>query len=336
MKVLSCKSPGEFEYLESKMPKLSEGRAIVKIKRIGICGTDLHAFEGTQPFFSYPRTLGHELSGEVIEIGESEEIFKGDDVTVIPYFNCGSCIACKKGKPNCCQNISVFGVHEDGGMQEYVSLPIPSLVKKEGLSLEQLALAEPFAIGAHGVRRAGVKPGHVVLVVGAGPIGLGVLEFARIAGATVIAMDTNEKRLEFCQKEWNVEHVVKAGNNAFEAIREITKGDFCDSVIDATGSLTAINQGFQYIAHGGNYVLVGLQKGEIAFSHPEFHKREATLMSSRNATREDFDQVLDAMASGQFSVDKYITHRVRFDQVKNDFQSWLNPETGVIKALVEM
>jgi len=336
MKILSCKTPGEFEYQESTIPKLSEGRAIVKIKKIGICGTDLHAFEGTQPFFSYPRILGHELAGEIIEIGTHDELLPGDQVTVIPYFNCGSCVACRNGKPNCCQKISVFGVHEDGGMREYVSLPIASLVKKEGLSLEQLAMAEPFAIGAHGVRRAGVKPGQFVLVIGAGPIGLGVMEFARIAGATVIAMDINEKRLEFCKEVWKIPHVVKAGKTANEAIQEITNGDFCDAVIDATGSLAAINQGFQYIAHGGTYVLVGLQKGEIAFSHPEFHKREATLMSSRNATRADFMQVLDAMASGQLSVDNYITHRVSFDQVKEDFPSWLDPATGVIKAMVEM
>ena len=336
MKILSCKSPGEFEYLESIKPELSEGRAIVKIRRIGICGTDLHAFEGTQPYFSYPRILGHELAGEIVEIGSQQDFAVGDLVTVIPYFSCGTCVACRNGKPNCCQKISVFGVHEDGGMQEYVSLPISSLVKKEGLSLEQLALAEPFAIGAHGVRRAGVKSGQSVLVIGAGPIGLGVMEFAKIAGATVIAMDINENRLKFCKEEWGVSHVVKAGKTAIEEIQQITNGDFCDSVIDATGSLTAINQGFQYIAHGGNYVLVGLQKGEIAFSHPEFHKREATLMSSRNATREDFDQVLEAMATSQIALDKYITHKVSFEQVKDDFQSWLNPETGVIKAMVEM
>ncbi|WP_057935646.1 zinc-binding alcohol dehydrogenase family protein [Algoriphagus resistens] len=336
MKILSCVSPGEFSFIEGGLPQISGGRAIVKIKKIGICGTDLHAFEGTQPFFSYPRILGHELAGEVMEIEENKEISKGDWVTVIPYFSCNVCVACRNGKPNCCQKISVFGVHEDGGMQEFVSLPIASLVKRAGLSLEQLALAEPFAIGAHGVRRAAVKSGQFVLVIGAGPIGLGVMEFARIAGATVLAMDINEKRLEFCREVWNIPHVVKAGNSAYGLIEEITNGDFCDAVIDATGSLTAINQGFQYIAHGGSYVLVGLQKGEIAFSHPEFHKREATLMSSRNATREDFDQVLDTMASGQLPLEKYITHRVQFDQVKEDFQSWLNPETGVIKALVEM
>lgn len=227
MKLLSCLAPGEFEYQEAEMPKVSKGRAIVKIKRVGICGTDLHAFEGTQPYFSYPRILGHELAGEVVDIEENNGISKGDQVTVIPYFSCGTCVACRNGKPNCCQKISVFGVHEDGGMREFVSVPVTSLVKKEGLNLDQLALAEPFAIGAHGVRRAGVKPGQTVLVIGAGPIGLGVMEFARIAGAKVIAMDINEQRLQFCKDAWNIPHVVKAGSSSHEQIGEITNNDFC-------------------------------------------------------------------------------------------------------------
>ncbi|WP_373397934.1 zinc-binding dehydrogenase [Algoriphagus halophilus] len=114
----------------------------------------------------------------------------------------------------------------------------------------------------------------------------------------------------------------------------MTNGDFCDVVIDATGNSTAIHQGFQYMAHGGTYVLVGLQKGEIAFSHPDFHKRESTLMSSRNATKADFEQVLEALASGKINVKNYITHRVNFEGVKSNFKSWLDPKTGVIKAMV--
>ncbi|MBN7815886.1 zinc-binding alcohol dehydrogenase family protein [Algoriphagus pacificus] len=336
MKELSCKTPGEFEYKNAQEPVLSEGRAIIQIKRIGICGTDLHAFEGTQPYFSYPRTLGHELAGEVSEIESNSDFQKGDLVTIMPYFSCGTCVACRKGKTNCCQKISVFGVHEDGGMREFVSVPISTLIKREGLQLDQLAMAEPFAIGAHGVRRAGVKPGDRVLVMGAGPIGLGVMEFARIAGAEVIALDINEQRLDFCKNILNITHTVKASEHTRKEIEELTAGDFCDVVIDATGNSTAIHQGFQYMAHGGIYVLVGLQKGEIAFSHPDFHKRESTLLSSRNATKADFEQVLEALATGKIKVKNYITHRVNFDEVKSNFQSWLDPKTGVIKAMVEV
>ncbi|WP_074225115.1 zinc-binding alcohol dehydrogenase family protein [Algoriphagus halophilus] len=334
MKELSCKTPGEFEYKDTQKPILSQGNAIIKIKRIGICGTDLHAFEGTQPYFSYPRTLGHELAGEVFEIESNSEFQIGDLVTIMPYFSCGTCVACRKGKTNCCQKISVFGVHEDGGMREYVSVPISTLIKREGLQLDQLAMAEPFAIGAHGVRRAGVKPGDRVLVIGAGPIGLGVMEFAKIAGGEVIALDINEQRLDFCKNILNIAHTLKASEQTKREIEELTNGDFCDVVIDATGNSTAIHQGFQYMAHGGTYVLVGLQKGEIAFFHPDFHKRESTLMSSRNATKADFEQVLEALASGNINVKNYITHRVNFEGVKSNFESWLDPKTGVIKAMV--
>ncbi|MBD8488199.1 zinc-binding alcohol dehydrogenase family protein [Echinicola sp. CAU 1574] len=336
MKILTCTEPGEFEYGEGIQPEISPGKAIIKIKRIGICGTDLHAFEGTQPYFSYPRVLGHELAGELVAVDGVQGFSPGDLVTIIPYFNCGECVACKAGKPNCCAKISVFGVHEDGGMKEFITVPSTALVKQEGLDLDQLALAEPLAIGAHGVRRAGVSEGEFVIVMGAGPIGLGVMEFARIAGGKVIAMDINEDRLAFCREVLGVDHTVNAKGDYKSEIAKITGGSFAESVIDATGSAIAIHNGFELMAHGGRYVLVGLQKGPIEFSHPEFHKRESTLMSSRNATREDFDAVLKALKDQQVKAASYITHRVTFDQVKEDFSSWLDPANKVIKAMVSL
>ncbi|AWW29542.1 alcohol dehydrogenase [Echinicola strongylocentroti] len=336
MKILTCKKPGHFEYVEGEKPTSSSDKALIKIKRIGICGTDLHAYEGTQPYFSYPRVLGHELSGELIETGGAEGFSVGDLVTIIPYFNCGKCVACLAQKPNCCASISVFGVHEDGGMKEYISVPPSALVKEDGLSLDQLALAEPLAIGAHGVRRADVKSGEFVVVMGAGPIGLGVMEFARIAGGKVIAMDINEDRLAFCRETLGVEYTVNAKGDFRKEIEKITGGNFAEAVIDATGSSIAIHNGFGLMAHGGRYVLVGLQKGPIEINHPEFHKRESTLMSSRNATREDFDTVLKALKEQKVKAESYITHRVSFDQVKEDFASWLDPANKVIKAMVTL
>jgi len=337
MKTLVCTTPGQFEYQLGQMPALTPGNAIIKIKRIGICGTDLHAFEGTQPFFAYPRILGHELAGELVDFDNAPGFTKGETVTFIPYFYCGTCIACRSGKQNCCADIKVFGVHIDGGMAEYVSVPSYSLVHGEGLSEDELALVEPLAIGAHGVRRADVQPGESVLVVGAGPIGLGIMEFARIAGANVIAMDINENRLDFCKNKLKVHHTINAATeNVDEALKAITNNDYPTVVIDATGSLRAISNAFQYMAHGARYVLVGLQKGEISFSHPEFHKREATLMSSRNATRADFEHVIDSMKKGLVDPTNYITHRVNFGEVKDEFKGWLDPANGVIKAMVSM
>jgi threonine dehydrogenase-like Zn-dependent dehydrogenase len=184
MKTLVCAAPGKFEYATGKKPELQKRNAIIKIKRIGVCGTDLHAFEGTQPYFNYPRILGHELAGELVEFDNAPGFKQGEAVTFIPYFNCGECIACRKGKTNCCTRMQVCGVHVDGGMVEYLSVPSSSLLHGEGLSFDELALVEPLAIGAHGIHRAAVEPGEFVLVIGAGPIGLGTMEFARIAGST--------------------------------------------------------------------------------------------------------------------------------------------------------
>jgi 2-desacetyl-2-hydroxyethyl bacteriochlorophyllide A dehydrogenase len=334
MKALVCIEPGRLEYREVEAPMARPGQAIIKIRRIGICGTDLHAFEGTQPFFEYPRILGHELAGDLVDLDRAPGFSPGDAVTVIPYFHCGTCIACRTGKPNCCAFLKVCGVHIDGGMVDYLAVPLGSLVAARGLSYDQLALVESLAIGAHAVRRAAVQPGEFVLGVGGGPIGLGPREAARTAGGEVIAMDINEGRLRFCREKLQVLHTVIGGDSAMEELRNITRGEMPTVVVDATGNLEAINQSFQYMAHGARYVLVGLQKGEIRFSHPEFHKREGTVRSSRNATRQDFDHVMDAMRNGLIDPAVYITHRVGFDEVKAEFAGWLNPAKGVIKAMV--
>jgi 2-desacetyl-2-hydroxyethyl bacteriochlorophyllide A dehydrogenase len=336
MKVLLCEKPAKFEYIERNGPSAKTENAILKVKRIGICGTDLHAFEGTQPYFEYPRVLGHELACEIADMKSNGEFTIGDNVTFIPYFNCGECIACKNGLTNCCVNMKVFGVHIDGGMSEYISVPVNKLLQGGNMSFDELALVEPLAIGAHAVRRAAVRPGEFVLIAGAGPIGLGTMEFARLAGANVIAMDMNEGRLDFCKERLHIKHVINPSTmDVMKQLKQFTGGDMPTVVIDATGNLKAINTGFQYMAHGARYVLIGLQKNEILISHPEFHKREATLMSSRNATREDFDHVMTCMKKGLVDPATYITHRVGFDEVKDNFNSWLDPASGVIKAMVE-
>lgn len=337
MRALICTEPGAFEYKEISAPDPEPGHAIIKIKRVGICGTDLHAYEGTQPYFSYPRILGHELSGDIVDADHAPGFVPGEAVTIIPYFNCNQCIACRNDKPNCCTSIKVCGVHIDGGMVDYLSVPSYSLMKNEGLSYDELALIEPLAIGAHGVRRAGVTKNEFVLVIGAGPIGLGTMEFARIAGAPVIAMDINESRLQFCRSTQKAAYTINAAvENVLERLKEITHGDMPTVVIDATGNREVINNALQYLAHGGRFILIGLQKSEINFSHPEFHKRETTLMSSRNATEADFLHVMHAIKQGWVDPFTYITHRINFNNLKDEFAGLLNPGAAVIKAMVEL
>ena len=229
----------------------------------------------------------------------------------------------------------VFGVHIDGGMREFVSVPDHALLKCEGLSLDELALVEPLAIGAHAVKRAAVANGEFVLVIGAGPIGLGIAQFARIAGAHVIVVDVIDDRLQFCTTHVGVEHTINPlTQDVMESLKQITSNNMPTVVMDATGNLKAINNAFAYLAHGGRYVLVGLQKVHISFSHPEFHKREATLMSSRNANVSDFEHVMDAIKNGLVQPANYITHKVTFSEVATQFESWLNPNSKVIKAVV--
>jgi 2-desacetyl-2-hydroxyethyl bacteriochlorophyllide A dehydrogenase len=337
MRALICNEPRKIEERQIKKPESEQGCAIIKITRIGICGTDLHAFEGTQPYFSYPRILGHELAGEIVEISGTDEFKKGELVTFIPYLNCGNCIMCAQGKTNCCINIKVFGVHIDGGMTEYLSVPSRLLLKVKGISPDAVALIEPLAIAAHAIRRGEVTMKDNVIIAGVGPIGVGIAQFAKMKGANVIVVDVNEDRLAFSREQLGIEKTVNASQvDAIARINEMTNGDMASVVFDATGNLQALQQGFKYMGHGSKYVLVGLQLKDISFSHPEFHKREGTLMSSRNATRDDFENVIDAITSGKIDPLNMVTHHTRFENVKEQFPQWLDPKNKVIKVLVEL
>lgn len=337
MNAVVCIRPGELKSISKIAPTPEEGQAIVKIRRVGICGTDIHAFDGTQPYFTYPRILGHELAGELVDGDHVKGVSVGERVTVIPYWGCGTCIACREGKPNCCVQMRVCGVHVDGGMVEYLSVPAEAVIPGDGLTLDELAMVEPLAIAAHGVRRAGVRKGEFVLVVGAGPIGLGIIQFCKLAGAKVIVMDIDERRLEFCRNVIRPDHLVNPSSiNAVDEIKRITNTDMPTAVFDATGSLAAINGALAFLAHGGRYVLVGLQSGNLSFNHPEFHKREATLMSSRNALKEDFEFVISCIKEKTVQPLKLITHRLAFGDLQSKFNDLIGSKELVVKAMVDV
>lgn len=337
MRAIICEQIDQLRLVEQEEPVLQPGTAIVRIRRIGICGTDLHAYKGNQPFFSYPRVLGHELAGIVEQIDDPQGRVKmGDQVSVIPYMHCGICIACRNGKTNCCTDMKVLGVHIDGGMREQIAVPVTHLLVTNELTLDQAAVLEPLGIGAHAVRRSGLEAGETALVIGSGPIGLGVMAFAKHRGARVIAMDIQEERLAFCRQWAKVDETVNALQGAKERLAELTGGEYPTAVFDATGNARSMTDAFGFVAHGGRLVYVGLVKAELSFSDPEFHKREMTLMGSRNATIEDFAAVREAVQSGAIDVPSFITHRVPFAEMIGHFDSWLKPESKVIKAMVEL
>lgn len=337
MKSIVCEKPWQLKMKEVDLPKVQLGEALIRVRRVGICGTDLHAFKGEQPYFTYPRVLGHEISGEVAEVGESSYGLKqGDPVAVIPYLECGKCIACRMGKTNCCTRLNLFGIQRDGGMSEYLSVPVDHLIKSEKLNLDQLAMAECLSIGAHAVRRACIEKGEFALVIGAGPIGMAVIQSARMAGAKVMALDIVETRLKFCRDKLKVDHLIHGERAPVKEIESITNRDYPTLVFDATGNAKSMEKSFNLVAHGGRYVLVSLVQDNITFFDPDFHRRELTLLSSRNATRQDMEHIVRSLEAGIVDGTSFITHRASLDQVISQFESWLKPETGVIKAVVEL
>lgn len=337
MKSIVCEKPYKLKFADLPLPKKKKGEALIRLKRIGICGTDMHAYKGNQPYFTYPRILGHELSGFILDIEKNKVGLEvGDQVAVIPYVHCGACIACRNGKTNCCTALSVIGVHQDGGMCEVLSVPIQNLVKAEGITLDQAAIIEPLAIGAHAVKRSAIIEGENVLVIGAGPIGLGVMAFAKQQGARVLAMDINEERLEFCEKWAKVDATIRAGKESIPLLKEQTSGNFPTIVFDATGNVHSMEGAFQYVAHGGKLIYVGLVENEIRFFDPDFHKKELTLLASRNATTDDFSYVLGKIQTDAINSNDYITHHSSFDDFLNKFDHWLLPDSKVIKAMIEL
>jgi 2-desacetyl-2-hydroxyethyl bacteriochlorophyllide A dehydrogenase len=314
------------------------GEARIRIHRIGVCGTDIHAFGGRQPFFSYPRILGHELGVEVLGVGpDVTNLRPGDRCSVEPYLNCGQCIACRRNKPNCCTQLKVLGVHQDGGMREEIVVPARKLHPSAQLSYDQLALVETLGIGCHAVQRAGLEAGEFVLVIGAGPIGLAVTQFAIEGGAKVILMDISESRIDFCRKQLGVQHTINsAKEKPLDALREITSGDLPTAVFDATGNPLSMKAAFDYPAAGGRIVFVGLFPGEVAFDDPNFHRREMTLMGSRNAHPADFSRIIRLIEEGRINTTPWITHRAAFANVVEQFPQWTQPATGVIKAMIDV
>lgn len=337
MRAVILDEPGRFR-LDTlpEPPAPGPGEVLVRVGRVGICGTDLHAFRGRQPFFSYPRILGHELGVEVVEVGAGVEgLAPGDHCAVEPYLNCGTCIACRRGRTNCCEKLQVLGVHRDGGMVDWLVVPAHKL-HKSNLPLDHLALVEMLCIGAHAVRRGAPESGESVLVVGAGPIGLATAQFAKLAGAEVSMMEISPARRDFAQRHLGIERLVVPGDDPVAALTEALDGELPTMVFDATGNVHSMNAAFRYGANSGTYVLVGLVQADLTFHDPEFHRRELTLKASRNATGADFAAVIAALESGRVDIGPWITHRTPLDTFIDAFPTWLEPERGVVKAMLEL
>ncbi|WP_395019189.1 zinc-binding alcohol dehydrogenase family protein [Dongia sp.] len=336
MQAVVCRQPGEMAIEERPEPKRGEGEVLVGVQRIGICGTDFHIYEGKHPYLQYPRIVGHEFSGSVIEAPEGSALKPGETVVINPYVACGKCIACRNGKPNCCMQIGVLGVHRDGAMCERISVPERNVYPAGRLTVDQGAACEFLAIGAHAVARSEIIEGKRALVIGAGPIGLGVALFAKLAGGDITIMDRDTERLNFAVENGIAARAIAADDKVVEAVAAATSSEGYDVVFDATGNKASMEGAFRHVAHGGTLVLVSIVTENITFSDPEFHKREMTVKGSRNATRADFERVITAIESGHVPLDKLISHRTSLSGAITDLPRWVREKRGLVKALVEI
>jgi 2-desacetyl-2-hydroxyethyl bacteriochlorophyllide A dehydrogenase len=334
VKTISLSEPGKLSLIDTAPPESTPaGYAKVRVHRVGVCGTDYHAFHGRQPFFSYPRIIGHELGVEILAINDpagATKLSVGDHCAVEPYLNCGKCIACRRGRQNCCTHLQVMGVHVDGGMREQVLIPIAKLHRSKKLSMEQLALVETLGIGCHAVDRAQPTAGETALVIGAGPIGLSVIPFLQAAGAKVLVTDVSASRLEFCRKAMKVDGVLDAGKDIIPDL-----GELPTIVFDATGNAKSMMKAFDFVAPGGRLVFVGLFQGDVTFADPQFHRREMTLLATRNSLPRDFERIIKLVEDGVIDTGPWITHRAKAERILEAFPLWISPQAGVIKAVVE-
>src|SRR6266480_6335596 len=341
MKAIQLEKPRTFRSIDVPEPSApEEGEALVRIHRVGICGTDISGYLGKMPFFSYPRIPGHELGVEVLAVGEGVANVKpGDRCSVEPYLNCQKCYSCRRGHNNCCENHKTLGVMCDGGMCERMILPARKLHLSRKLTFDQLALVETLAIGCHAINRGEPQPGEHVLVIGAGPIGLSVIEFARLSGAQTIVMDMNEQRLAFVREKLGVPDTIltKGDGQELKRLGDLTDGQLADVVVDATGSNKSMSHALNYCAFAGRLVYVGITPEPVSFPHaPILHRRELTLLASRNALAPDFARIIKLIEDGEIDTRPWITHHADFEGMIGEFPNWLKPETGVIKAVVSV
>jgi alcohol dehydrogenase len=338
MKAIQLEEPKKFQVIEIDEPDSpGSGEALVRTHSMGICGTDISGYLGKMPFFKYPRIPGHELGVEVLEVGDGvTNVTAGDHCSVEPYMNCGDCHACRKGASNCCAHLNVIGVMIDGGLRSRFILPAHKLHPSGQLTFEQLALVETLAIGCHATDRSAVTAGENCLIIGAGPIGLSVIEFVKLTGAKTIVLDMNQQRLDFCTNVMGVDHTILLGNNLEQDLRDVTDGNLPDVVVDATGSNKSMSNAFTLVAPTGRLVFVGITTEEVAFRHPLFHKTEGTLLCSRNAVPSDFTRIIKLIEEGQIDTTPWITHHLGFDDVVGEFEKYTRPETGAIKAIIDV
>ncbi|SMC22975.1 2-desacetyl-2-hydroxyethyl bacteriochlorophyllide A dehydrogenase [Clostridium acidisoli DSM 12555] len=316
MKTVYLESPNNIKIRQIEEPVRKENEALIKVKVLGICGSDIGAYRGVNPLVSYPRIIGHEIAGEILEIGHnSKGIEKGERVIIDPYIYCSRCYPCSLGRTNCCEDLKVLGVHIDGGMTEFFTHPSELLFKvPENIPWEQIPMAEPLTIALHAIHRTKVKKEEHVVINGAGAIGILIALSAMAYGAIPIVIDIVDERLEFAAKLGIKNTINISRQNAEEKIRKITNGRMSEVVIEASGANAAIRNSLDYVSYAGRIALTGWPKKETSIPTDIITKKELDIRGARTSAGE-FEEALKLMSEGIVDVKPLISKIVSIDEV---------------------
>ncbi|NLK74922.1 MAG: zinc-binding alcohol dehydrogenase family protein [Clostridiales bacterium] len=334
MKTVFIEEANKIAIKEVDRPVRKPGEALLRIKYCGICGSDIATYTGNQPFATYPRIPGHEFSAEIIEIDKNDlGLHEGMIVTANPYFNCGTCYSCRRGKVNCCEDNQTMGVQRDGSFSEFITMPIERIVDGKGLDAKTLALIEPFSIGYHAINRGDLKKGDRVLVIGAGPIGIFAMISAKLKGATVYIADVLDKRLKLAM-DLGADGTINSKNeNLRDRVKEITGNCGMDVCVEAAGLADTFLDCIDNVSFAGKIVLIGNGKKETTFNHSILLKKELDIYGSRNSLN-DFEPLIEIVSKGLVDISKLITDVYSLADATKAFEALKNNDGTMAKVLV--
>ncbi len=324
MKAISILSPGVMELVDVPTPKPGRDDVLLRVERVGFCGSDLNSFRGINPLVNYPRIPGHEIQARIVSIGENRNgsLREGQSVAVVPYTACGECPACSHGRPNACRFNQTLGVQRDGGLCEYLCVPADRVVADSQLGDAALALVEPLSVSAHAVERGKVADGEVALVLGCGMIGLGVIASAAHRGARVVGVDIDDAKLELA-REAGAAHVINSATESLDSrLSELTAGNGPDVAFEAVGHPQTFGACIEHVRYAGRVVFVGYAKDAVPFATKWFILKELDMLGSRNATLADFDRVMKMLRRGTFPVDSVISKTVSLEDAAEAMREW--------------
>jgi threonine dehydrogenase-like Zn-dependent dehydrogenase len=338
MRALYIRKPLEAELGELDEPVLQPGQVLLRVRYVGMCGSDLSTFRGKNPLVTYPRIPGHEIAATIETVGEGvpEKFEPGMAVTLSPYTSCGQCASCRRQRPNACKSNQTLGVQRDGALTELIAVGHEKLIVANGLGLRDLSLVEPLTVGYHAARRGRVAPGDVVAVLGCGAVGLGAIAAAAYEHGTVIAVDVDDRKLALAQRAGAGHTVNTKTQNLNERLLALTEGRGPDVVIEAIGMPETFRLAVELVAFTGRVVYIGYAKDEVRYDSRLFVQKELDILGSRNALPEDFEGVIAMLTHTQFPLAELVSKVVTLEQAPQALQEWYNAPATVSKILVEL